>query len=138
MSSRLIRTEVIQAMDIKHGRIGMTRPESFPKLFDIYSYETETTDRGRNRLDTPVLKDNALCILSVAKPNEVERFKQLGVTVTHDIIQRGAAKAKENDIFVLMQNGAAKRYFRVKAVHDKGEMQIDTVYYCEERGDIKL
>ena len=37
----------------------------------------------------------------------------------------------------LNKNGKETRWFRVQAVHNKGEMDIDTVYYCEERGDLK-
>ena len=75
------------------------------------------------------------CILSVAKPEESERFNQMGVTVTHTIIQRGVPAAKEHDVFALVKNGVETRHFEVQAVHNKGEMDIDTIYYCQERGD---
>ena len=57
--------------------------------------------------------------------------------VTHTIFHRGAPQAKENDVFKLIKNGVATRTFRVAAVHNKGEMDIDTTYYCEERSDVK-
>ena len=120
------------------GRIGMKRPEDFPKLFHVYGQETTTsTATGRIRMETPEKKAELRCTLSIAKPEEVERFKQNKVVVTHTIFHMGEPQAKENDVFKLIKNGVATRSFRVKAVHNKGEMNINTTYYCEERGDIK-
>lgn len=122
---------------MKHGRIGITRPESFPKPFNVYSKESSVTSIGRVTKGDMALKCTTRCILSVAKPEERERYNQIGVKVTHSIIQRGSPIAKEQDVFVLNKNGKETRWFRVQAVHNKGEMDIDTVYYCEERGDLK-
>lgn len=122
---------------MKHGRIGLTRPESFPKLFNIYTKESIITGIGRVTKGEMLLKCTTRCILSVAKPEEMERFSQIGVTVTHSIIQRGIPLAKEHDIIALNKAGMETRWFRVQAVHNKGEMGIDTVYYCEERSDLK-
>ncbi len=122
---------------MKFGRIGPTRPESFPKPFNVYSKESSVTGIGRVTKGEMTLKGDTRCILSVAKPEERERYNQMGVKVTHSIIQRGSPIAKEQDVFALMKNGKETRWFRVQAVHNKGEMDIDTVYYCEERGDLK-
>lgn len=119
------------------GKIGLTRPESFPKTFNVYVQGTETSSTGRILRSTPTLKTTLRCILSIAKPEEMQRFQQMGVTVTHTIFQRGAAEASENDLFKLVKGGKEVRAFRVQAVHNKGEMDIDTTYYCEERGDLK-
>ena len=122
---------------LQFGRIGMTRPESFPKKFNLYRQDTNSSDYGRVLRGTPRPIEELRCILSVAQPEEVERFKQMKVTVTHTIFHRGAPVAKENDILKLVKNGKETRTFRVSAIHDKGEMDIDTTYYCEERGDLK-
>jgi len=123
---------------MQFGRIGMKRPEDFPKLFYVYGQGTTTSSAtGRIRMETPEKKAELRCTLSIAKPEEVERFKQNKVVVTHTIFHMGGPQAKENDVFKLIKNGVATRSFRVKAVHDKGEMSINTTYYCEERGDIK-
>lgn len=124
-------------MALPFGRIGMMRPEQFPRLFKIYSQPTSTSERGRERLGEIEVKCQARCILSIAKPDEIERFSQFGVKVTHDIIQRGDPIAAPNDIFALIRGGKETRWFRVQAVHNKGELDIDTVYYCEERSDRK-
>lgn len=64
-------------------------------------------------------------------------YSQTGVAVSHKIIQRGAPIAKEQDTFVLAKGGKETRCFRVQAVHNKGELDVDTTYYCEERGDLQ-
>ncbi len=122
---------------LKHGRIGITRPENFPKLFRLYAVETLTTESGRIRHGNRNPYEEVRCILSIAKPEETERFGQMGVTVTHSILSRGSPIAKEHDIFALVKNGTETRHFEVQAVHNKGEMGIDTLYYCKERGDRK-
>lgn len=121
--------------NLPFGRIGLMRQEQFPKLFHVYVQQTATSERGREHIEEPVLKLELRCILSIAKPDEIERFSQLGVAVTHTIFQRGPAEAKENDIFALVKQGKEVRFFRVQAVHNKGELDIDTTYYCEERSD---
>lgn len=122
---------------LKHGRIGMTRPEQFPKLFHVYSVDTSTSDSGRIRHGSREQYASVRCILSVTNPEESERFSQMGVTVTHSIIQRGDIIAREHDVFALVKGNAEARWFEVQAVHNKGEMSIDTIYYCKERGDRK-
>lgn len=122
---------------MKHGRIGLTRPEDFPKPFNVYTKETSVSSIGRVTKGEMTLKCTTRCILSIASPDEIERFSQLGAVVTHTIIQRGAPIAKEQDVFARVRNGREVRWFRVQAVHNKGDMDIDTVYICEERGDLK-
>lgn len=121
---------------MRFGVIGMKRPEDFPKLFRIYRAEAETSDRGRERSNTPTKVGERRCILSIAKPDEQQRFGQMGVTVTHTIFHTGTPAAKENDVFALLKGEEETRFFRVQAVQDHGEMDIFTTYYCEERGDI--
>ena len=121
---------------MRFGAIGMKRPEAFPKLFRIYQHSTETSSRGREKDNTPTLTGERRCILSNAKPDEQQRYGQMGVTVTHTIFHSGTPAAKENDVFALLKNGEETRFFRVQAIQSHGEMDIFTTYYCEERGDI--
>lgn len=122
---------------MRFGRIGLTRPENFPKAFNVYTKESSITGIGRVTKGGLSLTSDMRCILSEANPEEKERFKQDGVTVTHSIIQRGSPVAKAQDVLALVKNGKETRWFRVQAIHNKGEMDIDTVYYCEERSDLK-
>lgn len=121
--------------NLPFGRLGIMRQEQFPRLFHVYTQPTLTTDRGRERLGGLIQVAQIRCILSIASPNEVERFSQIGKAVTHTIFQRGPAQAKENDILALVRNYQEIRFFRVQAVHNKGELDVDTTYYCEERSD---
>ena len=120
------------------GAIGMKRPENFPKLFNIYRQASTTSARGRERQNAPTKIGARHCILSIAKPEEQERYNQMGTVVTHTIFHTGKPEAKQNDIFALCkeENGTETRFFRVQAVQDHGEMGIFTTYYCEERGDV--
>ena len=53
-------------------------------------------------------------------------------TVTHTIVQRGTPLAKKTDKLVL-----GNRVLYVVAVDDTGGLGISTLYYVEERDDIK-
>ena len=58
---------------LKHGRIGMTRPEQFPKPFNLYEIDSEVSARGRvGKTGDPKLKGVLRCIMSVAKPEARE------------------------------------------------------------------
>lgn len=119
-----------------HGRIGPMRPEQFPKQFRAYSHDTTTTERGREKQGERKLIGEFRGILASAKPDEQDRYRQLNKVVTHAIIQRGAPIANEYDTLVLIKNGKESRSFRIQAAHNKGELDIDTVYMCEERSDV--
>ena len=123
---------------MRFGMIGMTRPENFPHLFNIYKQESFTAATGRERLSTPEKIGQKRLTLSLASPDEAERFKQWEMTVTHTIFHPGPPVAKKNYVFALLDKDGEKelRYFRVKAVQDRGEMHIKTTYFCEERSDI--
>ena len=122
---------------MRFGAIGMKRPEDFPKLFRVYRSETDTSDRGRERLKSPELIAELRCTLSIAKPDEQLCYGQIGVKVTHTIFHAGSPAAKENDVLVLINgNGIESRFFRVQSVQNHGELGIFSTYYCEERGDV--
>ena len=120
------------------GRIGITRPEKFPHVFRIYKQESFTNAKGGERYTEPELVGTNSMMLSIASPDEAERYKQMTVTVTHTVFHPGPPIAKKNWYFALLaKDGKTEiQFFRIKAVHDKGGMNIFTTYYCEERGDI--
>lgn len=118
------------------GFVGMKRPEDLPQTFNIYRGETETSARGRERQQEPVLiAEGKRFILSRMKPEERLTFHQMEVTVTHTIFWPEAQIAKENDVFKVVHKGKETRSFRVKAVRPHGEQGIFVTYYCEERSD---
>ena len=123
---------------MRFGLIGMTRPEDFQHLFNIYKQDSFTTEKGRERFSVPELVGQKRMTLSIASPAESERFNQFDVVVTHSIFHPGPPVAKKNYLLALLdKDGQTEiRFFRVKAAQDRGEMHIKTTYFCEERGDI--
>lgn len=53
-------------------------------------------------------------------------------TVTHTIVQQGRPKAKRTDRLVL-----GERVFYIVDIDDTGSLGIATIYYAEERRDVK-
>ena len=70
--------------------------------------------------------------LADATENDRERWKQLQHPITHTIVQAGPPKAKEEDRLVL-----GERVFIIHAVDDCGSLGVTTIYYAEERKDLK-
>lgn len=120
------------------GRIGITRPEDFPKQFNVYRLVTSTNATGRLvAAQKPELVGTIRGILSRASPIERNRYHQLGDDVSHKVIEWGSPTAEENDVLALVVDGCEKRFMRIAIVHNRGEMGICTTYYCIERGDAK-
>ena len=117
------------------GRLGITTPETVPRVFHVYTSDTDTTERGRDKATAPTFVCTFRGIMARASPQEQLQFNQLGTVVTHSVIQRGQPLAGENDALILIRNGKPHRQFRVQAVHNKGSLDIDTVYFCQERSD---
>lgn len=72
-------------------------------------------------------------ILAAAKPEEIERWRQLEHPVTHKIIQQGVApfEIKPGDYIVRGE----KRYIVQTAPYNPGDLNHWTIYYCDERSD---
>ena len=119
------------------GRIGLTRPEHFLKKFNRYSVGSRTSQSGREMKEEEKPTGQLRCIFSAATPEERQQFNQMGVEVSHKLIEMGAPSAKEGDVLRLVKGGKEVRRFRIAAVHNKGEMDLHTVYYCRERSDLR-
>ena len=120
------------------GRLGITTPETVPRTFHVYTADTDTTERGRNKATEPTFVCTFRGIMARASPEEQAQFNQLGAVVTHSVIQRGQPLAGENNTLILMRKGKPYKQFRVQAVHNKGSLDIDTVYFCQERSDLQI
>ena len=70
--------------------------------------------------------------LADATEKDRERWKQLEHPITHTIVQAGRPQAKEEDKLVL-----GERVFIIRAVDDCGGLGITTIYYAEERTDVR-
>lgn len=70
--------------------------------------------------------------LAAATDNDRERWKQLQHPISHTIVQAGKPLAKAEDRLIL-----GERVFIIHAVDDCDGLGITTIYYAEERQDVK-
>ena len=85
------------------------------------------TDNGMEKIGT------IKAILAAAKPEEIERWRQLEHPVTHKIIQQGVPpfEIKPGDSIT----HGEKRYIVQTAPYNPGGINHWTIYYCDERSD---
>lgn len=109
------------------------RPGNLFKEFVIEEKSTTVTDTGRVAADhvgdgSKILKG---CLADAdAKDKEGRSTKEH--TVTHTIVQAGAPMAKRTDKLIL-----GKRVFYIVDMDDAGGLGVSTIYYAEERNDVK-
>lgn len=104
------------------------------RTFDVFrdaDYRTSSgrvTSNGGERLGT------VKAVLAAAKPEEIERWRQLEHPVTHKIIQQGAApfEIKAGDSLVRGES----HYIVQTEPYNPGGLNHWTIYYCEERNDL--
>ncbi len=103
------------------------------RQFSVYRDGEYKTASGRVINNDTKQLGEIKAILAAAKPNEIERWRQLQHMVTHKIIQQGTApfKIKPGDFFVYGEN----RYFVQVSPYNVGGLNHWTIYYCDERGD---
>lgn len=73
-------------------------------------------------------------VLAAAKPEEIQRWRQLEHPVSHKIIQQGAAafEIRPGDSLVCGE----RRYIVQTAPYNPGGLNHWTIYYCDERSDV--
>lgn len=71
-------------------------------------------------------------VLAEANDKQKMRWEQLQHPISHTIVQTGRPNAKAEDKLVL-----GERVFLVQGVDDVGSLGICTIYYVEERMDVK-
>ncbi len=101
--------------------------------FDIYRDVEHRTASGRIISNGAELLGTIKAVLAAAKPEEIERWRQLEHPVTHKIIQQGTApfEVKAGDSLVCGE----KRYIVQTAPYNPGGLNHWTIYYCDERSD---
>lgn len=109
------------------------RPGNLFKEFVIEKKGTTVTDTGRVAADYTGDGSKTLkgCLANAdAKDKESHSTKEH--TVTHTIVQAGAPLAKRTDKLVL-----GDRVFYIVDMDDVGGLGVSTIYYAEERNDVK-
>jgi hypothetical protein len=111
----------------------MLLPGQEQREFTVLRPEPRENERGQvlNNGFAPVGTIRA--ILAQAKPEEIERWKQLNHPVTHKIIMqhRPPFDIRPGDIF----ERAGRRFNMQTLPYDPGDIGHWTIFYCDERSD---
>jgi hypothetical protein len=79
-------------------------------------------------------------VLAAAKPEEIERWRQLGHPVTHKIIMRYTPPfdIRPGDIFEMtaLPGRTARRFYNQAIPYNVGDIGHWTIFYCDERTDV--
>lgn len=104
------------------------------RTFDVFRDGERRTASGRVTSNSTEWLGEIRAVLAAAKPEEMERWRQLEHPVTHKIIQRGKApfEIKAGDSLA----HGAKRYIIQAAPYNPGGINHWTIYYCDERSDV--
>ena len=114
-------------------RMMYVRPGNLFKEFIIEDNKQSVTSTGRvvNRHSgdgTKILKG---CLAEASDDDRINH-NQKDHIVTHTIVQAGSPKAKRTDKLIL-----GERTFYIVDIDDAGALGISTIYYAEERRDVK-
>lgn len=110
------------------------RPGQELREFAVYRDTDTRTTSGRITSGGRELLGLVRAVLAAAKPEEIERWRQLEHPVTHKIIQQGAAQFTIRSGDSLMCGES--RYIVQTAPYNPGGLNHWTIYYCEERSDV--
>lgn len=112
------------------------RPGNLEKDFIVKRKETKISDTGTPYSDYNSTGKIVRGILADADKNQSDRKKHLWDqdqhTLTHTIVSFDIPQAKKGDIFVMED-----RYFLTLLVDDTGAVGVATIYYMEERNDLR-
>jgi len=116
-----------------NARMMYLKPGNLFKDFIIEKNSQKVTSTGRVPVSyssdgTDILKG----CLADASDSDKANHSMTKHQVTHTIVQRGAPKAKRADRLVFEE-----RVFYIVDVNDIGALGITTIYYAEERKDVK-
>lgn len=116
-----------------NARVMYLRPSNLFKEFIIERNEQAITSAGRvinqhKGNGTNILKG----CLAEAMVDDRTKHSITDHIVTHTIVQSGQPKAKKTDCLIL-----GDRMFYICDVDDTGTLGISTIYYAEERRDIR-
>ena len=109
------------------------RPETLYHKFEILKSVETVNTMGRPITEYKPTDDFLIAALGEATPEQRYRWEQLQHPITHTIVcYRVQPKAKPGDMLKL-----GPRTFLVAGVDEPGDIQVCTLYYVEERSDVK-
>ena len=109
------------------------RPGNMQKSFTVEESQVTIKDNGRAVVEYSTDRNVVIrgC-LAMANARESAWFNQIGHPITHTIVQNGRPLAKADDRLHL-----GDRTFLIQGVDEAGSLGICTIYYAEERNDVK-
>lgn len=118
---------------MKSTRVMYLRPGNLFKDFVVENNKQDVSSTGRvvNKHNG----DGAIMLkgcLAEATNDDRQNHSQHDHIVTHTIVQAGSPKAKRTDKLIL-----GNRTFYIVDIDDCGSLGITTIYYAEERRDVK-
>ncbi len=109
------------------------RPGNLYKYFVIEPSTSVVTSNGRPKTTYDQTGNRTLRgALAQATTKQKIEWEQLQHPITHTIVQDGRPRAKAEDKLVL-----GDRVFLIQGVDEPGSIGICTIYYVEERMDVK-
>lgn len=115
---------------------GLLRPyQGFKPMYTLRR-KGGVTEAGRPYTERYEEVGTIIGIISQASQKQIEQWKQNGHPITHTIVQRGTFNQGQADDLILLPN--TTRSFMVKGITDPGEIGHFTIYYVEERLDLKM
>ena len=105
------------------------------RTFNVWRPVTRGTDAGREGLTNSYENIGTIRgTLAQAKPEEVQRWRQLEHPVSHKIIMRKkpAFDVLPGDVLEY----AGRRFYNTAVPYDVGGIGHFTIFYCNERTDI--
>ncbi len=115
----------------------MLMPGQELRSFDVRRPKARETEMGRvlsaGRNEEELL-GQIRAILAAAKPEEIERWRQLEHPVTHKIIMKHKPPfaVRPGDIF----EKSGRRFYVQTHPYDPGGIGHWTIFYCDERSDV--
>lgn len=118
---------------MNNARLMYLRPGNMFKEFIIEDNSQTVSSTGRvvNRHTGNGTRTLKGCLVQ-ANEKDIASHSRPDHTVTHTIVQSGLPKAKQTDRLIL-----GGRLFYICDVDDTGSLGIATIYYAEERRDVK-
>lgn len=105
------------------------RPGNQLKAFEAFRDTAHVSPTGRPSNTGPPESIGAFnATLADATPAEIDRWKQVDHTITHQIVQRGTSKARSGDYLVY-----AGRKFYIEGIDNPGEIGFFTIYFVNEK-----
>ena len=118
---------------MNNARMMYVRPGNLFKEFVVENNAQIVTSTGRvaNKHTGDGTKTLKGC-LAEASDEDRTNHNQKDHVVTHTIVQAGRSRAKRTDKLIL-----GNRVFYIVDIDDAGALGISTIYYAEERRDVK-